>query len=161
LAGANTTLSNLVATVAINIDLEPNTGLDIDIGQSDNAFHDGWFDGNMDIDGECDVGGLADLRGNVNLGSDASDNIAFLGDTTGNITPNVTNTDSIGEDAKRYSTLYNAVALDTLEIGAGQQPTIGTNRMAIFCRPDSSSPFKTEMRVRFQTGGTILMFKEA
>jgi len=99
------------------------------------------------------------INGDITLGDSNSDNITFIGDTVGNITPNTDGIDSIGSDVLRYNSFFLDLAVDVLEIGVGQQPTIGTDRMALFCRPNDPTG-KTEFRVRFQTGGTILIVSE-
>ncbi|KKM94113.1 hypothetical protein LCGC14_1201640, partial [marine sediment metagenome] len=137
-------------------DLDPSADNQRDIGAVGLEWRNLFIDGIATIDTlQVDLDAVFD--GNMTLGSSSADNITFNGDTVGNITPNVTGVDNLGGTGQRYVKTFLSNAVDIFELGAGQQPTIGTNRMALFCRPNG---VKTEFRVRFQTGGTQLIATE-
>lgn len=54
----------------------------------------------------------ATFNGDVVLGNSSSDNITFNGDTVGNLTPNVSDTNDIGTSAQKYRNGYFSNLLD-------------------------------------------------
>lgn len=92
----------------------------------------------------------------VILGSSSIDNITFNGETVNTIKPNVDDTDDIGSSGSRYRSVFVHDTIDLLEgFADGFAPTGQTDRAILFSRPSAGG--KTEFRVKFQTGTSVLI----
>lgn len=133
----------------INTDLIPTGDGARDLGSSTLEWKDLFIDGTAHIDtldvdanagvdgnltvtgtsaltGAVTVTGAVTMNGHVTLGNAASDSITFNGDTVGNITPNVNNTDSLGSSSYQYKDLWihgtaniDSLVADTANIDGG------------------------------------------
>ena len=92
----------------------------------------------------------------VILGSSSVDLITFNGDTVGHIEPSVDDVDDLANANERFRNLFIHDTIDLLEgFAAATTPTGQTNRAILFSRPSSGG--KTEFRVKFQTGTSVLI----
>jgi len=99
------------------------------------------------------------FNGNITLGSDSADTITFNGDTVGNITPNVDDTDDLGAPTQAMNFIYVKSGHAIIEgYATGFRPGNQTNTAILFTVPTAGG--LTELRVVFQTGGSIIIETE-
>jgi hypothetical protein len=132
-------VDNITINGRVNSHIDADADNLYDLGSTTREFRNLYIDGIGYIDDiQGDTGtwsstvsfnGTANFNGNINLGSDATDNITFNGDTVGNITPNVTNTDDIGATSFRYANLYveNLDASGNVTLGSAAADNITFN----------------------------------
>jgi len=99
------------------------------------------------------------FNGNVTLGSDSADTVTFNADTVGNITPNVDDTDDLGAPTQAMNFIYVKSGHAIIEgYATGFRPGNQTNTAILFTVPTGGG--LTELRVVFQTGGSIIIETE-
>ena len=99
------------------------------------------------------------LNANSVIGDSTSDNVTILARVTTDFDPDVSDSLDMGRDTLRWQQLFLGTLLDIVEgFADGFAPTSATNRAKLFCRPSSSG--KTQLRVKFQTGNSVLIAVE-
>ena len=99
------------------------------------------------------------LNANSVIGDSTSDNVAILARVTTDFDPDVSDSLDMGRDTLRWQQLFLGTLLDIVEgFADGFAPTSATNRAKLFCRPSSGG--KTQLRVKFQTGNSVLIAVE-
>jgi len=99
------------------------------------------------------------FNGNVTLGNSSTDSVTFIADTIGNITPNTDDTDDLGAPTQAWDFIYVKSGHAIIEgYATGFRPSNQTNTGIQFTVPTAGG--LTELRVVFQTGGSILMASE-
>ena len=100
--------------------IQPTTNNDIDLGTSSIKFKDGYFAGNLTVDGNIALGG------NITIGDADTDSVTVNADVDSSLVPNVDNTYDLGSATKEWRNLYvdgtaniDSLVADTADINAG------------------------------------------
>lgn len=98
----------------------PVTNNDIDLGSSSLKFKDGYFAGNLAVDGNITLGG------NITIGDADTDNINLNAEINSHVIPNTDNTFDLGSVTKEWRNLYvdgtaniDSLVADTADINGG------------------------------------------
>lgn len=92
----------------------------------------------------------------INIGDAVTDKVNFTARVGTDFDPFTDNANDLGGDAQRWQNLFLARSIDLKEgFAVGFAPTGQTDRAILFSRPDGSG--KTQLRVKFQTGTSVLI----
>ena len=98
----------------------PVTDNDIDLGTSSTKFKNGYFAGDLTVDGDINLGG------NITIGDADTDSITVNADVDSNLIPNTDNAYDLGSASKEWRNLYidgtaniDSLVADTADINAG------------------------------------------
>jgi hypothetical protein len=141
-SGANTTLSNLGTTV-INASLNPSSTSSIDLGSSSKKWR---YIYAVQLVGAAVTATSLGMSGDIDMNNNEILDSGEIG--------MVADIDMNNNDIRQIKT-----ANIEENYNAGFAPTGVTNTAVLFTRPSSSG--KTELRVRFQSGNSILLAIEA
>ena len=93
---------------------------------------------------------------NIFMGDATSDDINFTARVNTDFDPVSDNTVDLGGSTLRWKNIFSGRTVDIKEgFAAGFAPTGNTDRAELFSRPDGAG--KTELRVKFQTGTSVLI----
>ena len=92
----------------------------------------------------------------INIGDAVTDKVNFTARVGTDFDPFADNANDLGGASQRWQDLFLGRTIDLEEgFGVGIAPTGATNRALIFVRPDGAG--KTQLRVKFQTGTSVLI----
>lgn len=93
---------------------------DIDLGTASLKFKNGYFAGNLSVDGNITLGG------DITIGNADTDNMVVIADVNSNLVPNTDNSFDLGSVTKEWRNLYidgtaniDSLIADTADINAG------------------------------------------
>jgi len=161
-------LDNAAGLALANVEFDPVANGELRLNSSDAKIHSGGevknFSKMPEIDEIETISGLWTFTNsifNVNsssifLGDSSGDNLTITAQINSDFIADADDTYDIGKDTLRWQALYLGTLLDIVEgFAAGTAPVGSTNRAKLFCRPSAGG--KTEFRVKFQTGTSVLI----
>ena len=112
----------------------PVTNNDVDLGTSSIKFKDGYFAGNLTVDGDITLGGV------ITLGDADTDSITLGAEVNSHVIPNIDGTYDLGSTTKEWRNLYidgtaniDSLVADTADINGGtiDGATIATSNITV------------------------------
>ena len=112
----------------------PVTNNDVDLGTSSIKFKDGYFAGNLSVDGNITLGG------DITLGDADTDSITLGAEVNSHVIPNIDGTYDLGSTTKEWRNLYidgtaniDSLVADTADINGGtiDGATIATSNITV------------------------------
>ena len=100
--------------------VQPTTNNDIDLGTSSLKFKDGYFAGDLTVDGDISLGG------NITLGDADTDSVTVNADVDSHLIPNTDDTYDLGSASKEWRNLYidGTANIDTASVGTANITTL-------------------------------------
>jgi len=146
-------------------DIIPSTDNTSDLGASTLEFRDLYIDGTAKID-TLQVDAIASFSGtscaisssNITLGDTNSDDLYILARVKSDIEPDADATYDLGSSSLVWNFCYGANIAIPEKYAAGSEPTGKANTAILFCRDNGAG--KTQLRVKFNTGTSVLIATE-